>query len=725
MTIAPTPALLLSPAVAGRLDASAKVVRSIGDALGDWLDLAIRFWIAQAFLAGAAVTLVMGTPLAMAGPGVLAAGLNHLVASPFGVLVQTICPVLVLMGLFTRVAAIPLLIEASLLHGPSDASIVHVSWSLLLGWMIVMGPGPFSLDALFERGIDSSAIPGARSIGILVGGVTRRVGPWYRLLLRLGIASATLAGIGTALGFGPAWRSGDLGPWFAAMPHEIAVLPPGLSILLGCFLAIGLGTRLCALLLLIAIPIGEVGMSVNDRFYWAALLGILLCKGAGPFGLDALIGRALDTVGRRMRTIDAALPHVVILGGGFGGVAAAHGLKGAPCRITLVDRNNHHLFQPLLYQVATAGLSPAAIATPIRSLFRSQDNLRVLLAEARGVSIETAEVILDQGRLAYDYLVVATGARHSYFGRDDWASDAPGLKRVEDATEIRRRLLIGFERAEGAADPLERARWMTFVIVGGGPTGVELAGAIAELARHGLKQDYRTIDPASARVILVQSADRLLPTFPATLSAYAAEQLAGLGVEVLTGAKVEQIDAQGVMVGAARIEARTVLWAAGVAASPAGQWLGGATDRAGRVMVGPDLSVTPDGVIFALGDTAASNGWNGASVPGLAPAAKQSGQYLARVIRARLAGRPPPGPFRYRHAGSLATIGRRAAVAEFGPVKVRGALAWWIWGVIHILFLAGGRNRATVMLEWVWAYMTYRRGSQLITDPRGLSGDPS
>ncbi len=692
-------------------------IRSIGTALSAWLDLGMRVWLAQAFLAGAVATLMLNTPPGMSGSGLPVEVFNRLVASPLGVLTQTVCPVLLLLGLFARFAAVPLLVQVLLLRIPGGHPITHLSWSVLLGWTIVLGPGPYSLDALFGRGLDTSAVPGARAAGTVFASMTRHLGPWYWLAMRLWVASVPLALAAPVYGL-DMMRSGPLPTWLGAVPEGTGMLPSGLSLLIGLLLLSGLCTRGCALILLIAIPLGQAGMATDDRFFWAVLLGLLACRGPGPFALDAVVARAVDAVDRRMLTVNPKLPHVVILGGGFGGVSAARALHDAPCRVTLVDRNNHHVFQPLLYQVATAGLSPAAIATPIRGLFRSQTNLKVLLAEVRGISAATAEVILDQGRLAFDYLVVATGARHSYFGRDDWAGDAPGLKRIEDATEIRRRLLIGFERAESAVDERERARWLTFVIVGGGPTGVELAGAIAELARNGLKQDYRSIDPATARVILVQSADRLLPTFPASLSADALAELRKLDVEILTGAKVEGIDDGGVVVGGERIEARTVLWAAGVTASPAALWLESSSDKAGRVVVGPDLSVDSNGTIFAIGDTAASTGWKGKAVPGLAPAAKQGGAYVASVIRSRLTDKPAPEPFKYRHPGSLATIGRRAAVAEFGPVKLHGALAWWVWGAVHILFLAGGRNRAAVMLEWGWAYITDRRGSRLITASR-------
>ena len=711
MTSQPAPVLSRLPvALVSRWRA---IVASAGSLLAPWLDLTMRIWLAQAFLMGAAVTAMTGSPLAMQGASRLAMAFDALVASPLGLLIQFVCPVMLLLGLGSRLAALLLLVQVLLLHGTGSVAISHVTWSVLLGWTVVAGPDAYSLDDLLAAGLDSSAVPGARRLGIAFAWFTTRLGPPCWLMLRLWIASLPLVQAATRFGLldaGP----GPIAGW-TGMPGWTGTLPPAASLCVGLLLVLGLGTRGVAVILILAIPIGQYGMGADDRLYWMVLLGLLASRGPGRITLDALVARSVDALARRMTSISPTLPHVVILGGGFGGLAAARGLSRAPCRVTLVDRNNHHVFQPLLYQVATAGLAPTAIATPIRSLLRSQANLKVLLAEVRGVSIDDANVMLDQGRLPFDVLVIATGARHSYFGRDDWAEHAPGLKHIEDATHIRRRLLTGFERAEGTDDPAERKAWMTFVIVGGGPTGVELAGAIAELAHNGLTGEYRAIHPADARVILVQSADRLLPTFSASLSADALEELRRLNVEVLTGAKVEGIDADGVVVGGERIEARTVLWAAGVAASPAAQWCGAKADRAGRIVVGPDLSVFPDGNIFGIGDTAASMAWNGGAVPGLAPAAKQGGAYVAAVIRARLAGRTAPRPFRYRHAGSLATIGRRAAVAEFGALRLRGAPAWWLWGTVHILFLAGGRNRASVILEWVWAYITDQRGSRLIT----------
>jgi NADH dehydrogenase FAD-containing subunit len=383
--------------------------------------------------------------------------------------------------------------------------------------------------------------------------------------------------------------------------------------------------------------------------------------------------------------------------------------------VTVIDRRNYHLFQPLLYQVATAGLSPAQIASPIRGILRKQRNATVLMGKVTGIDRSARRVAAGAQHVPYDYLIVATGARHAYFGHDEWEPHAPGLKKIEDATDIRRRILIAFERAETEADAAERARLLTFVIIGGGPTGVEIAGAIAELARRALARDFRNIDPRDARVILVEAGPRILPSFPERLSAAAAQALAGLGAEVRTSIAITAVADDHVMAGAERIETRTVMWAAGVAASPAAKWLGAAGDKAGRVIVAPDLTLPGAPEIFVIGDTAAMTAPNGAPVPGIAPAAKQAGAYAAAAIKARIAGKPAPGPFRYRHAGSLATIGRRAAVVDFGWLRLRGLPAWLLWGAAHIYFLIGFRNRLTVMLDWLWSYLTFQRGSRLIT----------
>jgi NADH dehydrogenase FAD-containing subunit len=410
-------------------------------------------------------------------------------------------------------------------------------------------------------------------------------------------------------------------------------------------------------------------------------------------------------------------PRIVIVGAGFGGLVAARALRKVAAKVTVIDRRNYHLFQPLLYQVATAGLSPADIASPIRGILRDQANADVLMARVTGVDRARREVLLEDNgrRIAYDYLIIAAGARHAYFGHDEWGEVAPGLKKIDDATAIRHRILVAFEKAESSHDPEERRRLLTFVIVGGGPTGVEMAGAIAELAKKTLVKDFRTIDPASARVILVEGGPRVLLAFPEDLSAKARRSLEKLGVEVLTNTPVELCDADGVVSAGTRIEARTILWAAGVQAAPAGKWLQAEKDRAGRVKVEPDLSVPGEPDVFVIGDNATVMQANGQPVPGVAPAAKQMGAYVAHVIAGRIAGKPVSEPFRYRNYGNFATIGRHAAVADFGWLRLSGYPAWLLWGAAHIYFLIGFRNRLAVMLDWLWAYATYQRGVRLIT----------
>lgn len=416
-------------------------------------------------------------------------------------------------------------------------------------------------------------------------------------------------------------------------------------------------------------------------------------------------------------------PHVVIIGGGFGGLAVARELAHESVRVTLIDRRNHHLFQPLLYQVATAGLSAPSIAAPLRQILRRQANVTVLMDEARDVDLARRVVTLARGEVSYDALVIATGATHAYFGHDDWEQYAPGLKTLEDAFAIRRRVLVAFERAEREDDPVPRQAWLNFVIVGGGATGVELAGTVAEIARHTLPREFRRADPRRANVLLVEAGPRLLPAFDEDLSDKARRQLEKLGVEVRLGTSVTDIDASGVMLGDAPYAARTVLWAAGVAASPLGRRLSAPVDRAGRVLVAPDLSLPGHPDVFVIGDLAAVTQADGKPVPGVAPAAKQMGRYVARVLKARWSGEAAPGPFRYRDDGALATIGRMAAVAQFGRLKLSGILAWWVWLIAHIAFLIGFRNRLVVMLDWAWAYWTYQRHARIVTgiDERGDS----
>ncbi|SDI57908.1 MULTISPECIES: NAD(P)/FAD-dependent oxidoreductase [Bradyrhizobium] len=416
-----------------------------------------------------------------------------------------------------------------------------------------------------------------------------------------------------------------------------------------------------------------------------------------------------------MTTAQKEAHRVVIVGAGFGGLETVFGLAGAPVQITLVDRRNHHLFQPLLYQVATASLATSEIAWPIRYLVRARPDVTTLFANVTGVDAGQKRVLLDDGdALPYDTLVLATGARHAYFGHDEWEPFAPGLKTLEDATTLRRRILVAFERAERETDPARLAALLTFVIIGAGPTGVEMAGTIADLAKDTLAPDFRNIDTRKARVVLVEAGPRVLAGFPEDLSAYAQRSLEEIGVEVVLGQPVTECSADGVMFGGNWLDAKTIIWAAGVRASPAAEWLGVPADRAGRLEVLPDLTVPGHPDIFAVGDTVVIADANGKPVPGIAPAAKQQGRYVAALINARLNGRTLP-PFRYKHAGSLAQIGKRKAVIDFGRIKLRGNLAWWIWGIAHIYFLIGLRNRLSVALSWLWIHARDQRAARLIT----------
>ncbi len=420
---------------------------------------------------------------------------------------------------------------------------------------------------------------------------------------------------------------------------------------------------------------------------------------------------------------DHTRPHVVIIGGGFGGLYAARSLRAAPVRVTLVDKRNHHLFQPLLYQVATAALSPGDIAYPIRSVLRKQANARVILQNAHSIDLKSKRIQLDDQELAYDFLIIATGVTHSYFGHDEWAPYAPGLKTIEDALEIRGRVLQAFEAAELESDEDKRKALLSFVVVGAGPTGVELAGALSEIALHTVAKDFRAIDPTEAKVILVEGAERVLPPYPAALSAKARTQLEKLGVIVRTGQRVSRIDDHGVTLGNETIAARTTLWAAGVAGSPLARSLGTPLDGVGRVLVEADLSLPNYPEVFVIGDLAAL-----ANVPGVAPAAMQGGKHVAKLIRREVAGKPTGEaqiqalvrvrqPFRYRDKGSLATIGRAAAVADLGRIRLSGFLAWFVWWTIHIFFLIGFRSRFVVMFGWIWSYLSFQRGARLITGP--------
>jgi putative oxidoreductase len=647
------------------------------------VDLLVRLALAKAFFAPGMF------------PGVGAADLPA--AWPM-IIVQVIGPVRMAVGLLVRPVALLMLALTLRAQFSGAAQDEHLFWAALFGWYVVHGPASLSLDRLLSNGMRHSPLPLA-AVAIAVGDwVNRATGSLYVLAIRLWLAAALAAPV----------RSHPMLPVM-----QDGMLPSWLLILAAVSLVLGLGTPVAAVLLFVAgSGMAMAGSSHGMTIYEPLLLALLGVSGAGRYSLDNLIG----CWARRATRAHPDMPHVVIVGAGFGGMACAAGLRHEPVRVTLIDRENYHLFQPLLYQVATAALSPADITTPVRAAFRDNARMRVLRGTVTAVDVAARRVVADGRAIAYDTLVLATGATHGYFGREEWATYAPGLKSVADATSIRSRILDAFEKAEATEDPGLQRKLLTFLICGAGPTGVELAGAIAELAHNGMAKDFRNFDPASARILLVQAGPRVLPQFDERLSAFARASLEALGVEVCIDSRVELIDEDGVVVNGERVEAGTVLWAAGVVASPASAWLGAEADRAGRIKVGPDLSVPGFSDIFAIGDTALSLAWDGQPVPGLAPAAKQGGAYVASVLRARLRGRKPPAPFRYRHQGSLATIGRKSAVADFGRVKVTGAAAWWLWGAVHVFFLAGLRNRLSVMLGWVWSYFTFDVGARLITE---------
>ena len=623
-----------------------------------------------------------------------------------------------ILGLATRVGAAVLLALTVASHIRVAALDLNLFWMALLAYYVLLGADRLSLDRLLSQGLKNSPLPQAGALITLLDATRPALTGIYLLALRVALMLTLLLSSGhmaTAM----MTATPEIHAWLPVRSATRLFGNEGIALAL--LIGSGLATRATALLAVVMIGYHKMmGGDMSLPFYWTVLLLLLVAKGPGPFSLDGAVlaglRRSLPELSGKPAFNLEGLPRVVIVGAGFGGIACARALRHAPASITLIDRQNYHLFQPLLYQVATAGLSPADIAIPIRAIFRDQFNAKVMLAAVTGVDTQRREVLADGLNLPYDHLVIATGATHSYFGQDAWAPFAPGLKRVDDATLVRRRVLEAFEHAEVAASEAERRRLLSFVIVGGGPTGVELAGAIAELARVGMEKDFRNFDPATAEIILVQAGSRLLPAFPKSLSEVARRSLADIGVNVLLNSQVRLIDADGVMVNDRRIYSRTVLWAAGVAASPAAKWLNAEADKAGRVKVQPDLSVPHLPDVYVIGDTALANCWRGQPVPGLAQAAKQGGAFVAKVIRAKLRGEPVSHAFSYRHMGSLATIGRKSAVADFGFVRLRGAMAWWLWGIVHVLFLLGSRNRVAVVLSWIWSYVTYRASTRLITD---------
>jgi NADH dehydrogenase/putative oxidoreductase len=607
-------------------------------------------------------------------------------------------------GLAARVAALVWLsmIIFGQLELSSRQDILAVG---LLSWIVLQGAGTWSLDRLLSRGLASSAIPLARQTIDAIGRLTQKIRPLSILLLRFWVTYLVLGSI-----------------WGPDLAQQLLVVPEGIRWPAAVSFSLGL---LCSPVALwfAAIELGSRVMSSGsvNTMYWPITVLLLAVLGPGGFSAD----RLLRFVFREQKPDASLYPHVIIIGAGFGGLACVNRLRSQRVRVTLIDKRNFHLFQPLLYQVATASLSPGDIATPVRAVLRDVGNVKVLYQNVIGIDPGAKQVLTDQGSTAYDFLVIATGATHGYFGHEDWARFAPGLKTLEDALSIRRRVLTAFERAEHTSDPEERAALLTFVVCGGGPTGVELAGALAELSRNGLAGEFKNFEPSSAKICLVQSGPRLLPAFHARLSAAALSSLEALGVSVLLNTRVTAVDESGVTIGTEKINAGLVLWAAGVVASPAARWLRQEPDSAGRIKVAADLSVPGCPGVFAIGDTASVDAWRGQPVPGLAQAAKQGGQYVATRILEILGPAVAPTPFAYRHRGSMATIGRKTAVAEFGRLRLCGSAAWWLWGALHLAFLVGGRNRLAVMLGWLWSYFTYGVGVQLITGDFDLSADVS
>ncbi|MFZ1415832.1 MAG: FAD-dependent oxidoreductase [Defluviicoccus sp.] len=679
------------------------VVEACAHTLGPVLDLVIRLWLAQIFfVSGVVKTATWASTVMLYTTEHPVPGLEPATAAVLGTGIELICAPLLAVGLCTRCAVLPLLATTLFLQLTYTALTDHLLWMVLLGLLAIRGAGALSLDHLIAPHLSGSAIPFGAALLRLSGWLRRAVLPVYLVLVRL---------------------------WFGWLVTS-AVAAGGsatvLTLAACALLAAGLATRFAALALVILTLTTQAALpELGDPVLRLFVLGLFAIHGAGALSFDRLAQAGIRSLCPSL-TMDPAwyvdAPRVVIIGAGFGGIAAARALKHARARVTLIDRRNYHLFQPLLYQVATATLSPADIAVPIRTLVRDQRNCQVLMGRVAAIDTDRREVQLRNGAdrpIGYDYLVLATGARHSYFGKDAWEPFAPGLKKIDDATAMRSRILSAFEQAEASDDPAERQRFLTFVIVGGGPTGVELAGAIAELARHTLREEFRSIDPAAARVVLVQSAPRILPALPESLSASATRALKDLGVEVMTNTRVDGIDGQGATIGSQRVEAGTVLWAAGVMASPAGRWIDAKRDNAGRIEVAADLSVPDLPNVFAIGDTAACAGADGRPLPGLAAVAKQQGHYVARLIRARIEGRRDPGPFRYHNLGSMATIGRKAAVADLPGMQLSGSIAWWLWGLVHVAFLVDARSRIAVMFDWFWSYLTFNRSVRLITGSDG------
>lgn len=702
----------LSPFVRITLRIWVKTYRSIMSLTGPVFDLLVRLLVAQAIFRSGVVKLSdWDAALSLARFEYPVSWMAPETAAVIGVAIEIVAPILLLIGLLTREAALAILILLAVSQAeyiPTDLNLWLIA---ILGWFVLRGAKGFSFDRAVAGGLSGSALPFADPIMRVFKLLTDKIALGWLLVVRLWLA-ATL--------FAVAWAT-DLEGLGTFLPiGSFSGINPSLAILLAILLVIGLFIPLTGLALIVLLStLAVMGLHPDLTLFPMLLFGLIIVFGAGYLSFDRMISGWLESnilFDRKYEDVPSHWPHVVVVGAGFGGLAAVNKLKNLPVRITLIDRHNYHLFQPLLYQIATAGLSPADVATPIRGLFRNDGNVRVVLGEVTAVDSKAKSVTYGQNTIDYDHLILATGASHSYFGKDEWAPYAPGLKTIEDGVSVRAHVLRAFEKAESSNDPERIKRLLTFVIVGAGPTGVELAGAMAELAHHALKDEFSKIDPSRAQIILVQSGDRVLPAFPEELSEHASNSLENLGVEIRLGGRVTNIESTRVVIGDdTEIPTETVLWAAGVVASPAGKWLNAETDRAGRVTVDEKLRIPGHPDIYAIGDTAGSRGWAGKPVPGLAPAAKQAGVYVARSIEKQLLDEEEKAPFDYKHQGSLATIGRKSAVADFGFMKLHGAPAWWLWGAVHVGFLSGTRNRITVLINWVWSYFTLQQGIRLIT----------
>lgn len=702
----------LSPFLRVTLRIWVKTYRSIIALISPVFDLLVRLFVAQAIFRSGVVKLSdWDTALSLARFEYPVSWMVPETAAVIGVTIEIVAPILLLFGFFTRGAAwaiLTLLAISQIEYIPTDLNLWLIA---ILGWYVLRGAGGFSFDRAVAGGLGGSALPFAQPVMGLFQFLTNVGAPVWLCVLRIWLAVTLLATAGMI---------NMAGSEMFLPVRSLVGISPVLAIILTLSLVIGLVVPITGLALIITLStLAVMGLHPDLTLYPMLLFGLMIVFGAGYFSVDRMISNWLEhnvLFDRKYEDVPEHWPHIVVVGAGFGGLACVAKLKNLPVRITLIDRHNYHLFQPLLYQIATAALSPADVATPIRGLFRNDGNVRVLLGEVGSVDSKAKTLTYGQNSLEYDHLVLATGASHSYFGKDEWAPFAPGLKTIEDGVSVRAHVLRAFERAESSNDPERVKRLLTFVIVGAGPTGVELAGAIAELAHQGLKDEFSRIDPAQAQIILVQSGDRILPAFPEDLSAHAAASLSNLGVDIRLKSRVTDIAADRVKIGDdIEIATETVLWAAGVIASPAGQWLEADTDRAGRVAVDDYMRVAGHDNVFAIGDTAGSNAWDGNPVPGLAPAAKQAGVYVANYIQKQLLDDKQIAPFRYKHQGSLATIGRKSAVADFGFMKLHGALAWWLWGAVHVGFLSGMRNRISVLVNWIWSYFTLQLGIRLIT----------